>query len=200
MSGSVSAWIVGLKAGESEAVRQLWVRYSREMVRIARLKIGTGPRQAADEEDVVQNVFTTIFRGATTGRFAEVTDRDDLWWMLLALTHNKTIDQLRGENRKKRGAGKVVRESDLANGNSPFGLSQIMAKHPTPDFLVALDEEFHYLLSRLRDDPLRKIAAMRIEGWQISEIAAYLKISVRSVERKLRLIRSQWSATWDFAE
>jgi RNA polymerase sigma factor (sigma-70 family) len=194
MSGSVSAWIVGLKKGEAQAIHNLWGRYYEDLVRLARLRIGKGPRQAADEEDVVQSVFATIFRGASKGRFEKVTDRDDLWWLLLALTHNKSVDHLRHENRKKRGGGLVSRETDLSNKNVPFDLTQVIGSSPTPEVLAILEEEYHRLLSLLRDDQLRAVAALRIEGWQVAEISAALKISVRSVERKLRLIRSHWSA------
>ena len=194
MSGSVSAWIVGLKAGEAQAIHNLWARYYEDLVRMARHRIGKGPRQAADEEDVVQSVFATIFRGAQAGRFEKVADRDDLWWLLLALTYNKTVDHLRHEGRQKRGGGLVVRESDLGNGEAPFDLAQVIGRSPTPEVLAALEEEYDRLLSLLRDDQLRRVAALRIEGWQVSEISTELNISVRSVERKLRLIRSRWSA------
>jgi len=185
---------VGLKAGEAQAIHNLWGRYYEDLVRMARLRIGKGPRQAADEEDVVQSVFATIFRGASAGRFERVTDRDDLWWLLLALTHNKAVDHVRHENRQKRGGGMVSRESDLSFGPAPFELSKVIGRSPTPEVLAILQEEYDRLLSLLRDDQLRTVAVLRIEGWQVAEISAELKISLRSVERKLRLIRSQWSA------
>ena len=35
-AGSVTGWIVGLKAGEREAVQKLWERYFARLVRLAR--------------------------------------------------------------------------------------------------------------------------------------------------------------------
>jgi DNA-directed RNA polymerase specialized sigma24 family protein len=49
------------------------------------------------------------------------------------------------------------------------------------------------LLGLLRDDVLRQIALLRIEGYQVEEIAATIGISTRSIERKLQLIRRAWA-------
>ena len=40
---------------------------------------------------------------------------------------------------------------------------------------------------------MKKIANARIEGYTNPEIAGELKISTRSVERKLQIIRSRWA-------
>jgi DNA-directed RNA polymerase specialized sigma24 family protein len=44
----------------------------------------------------------------------------------------------------------------------------------------------------LRNDQLREIAVLRIEGYNVAEIAQKLAISQRALERKLQLIRAQW--------
>jgi len=48
------------------------------------------------------------------------------------------------------------------------------------------------LLSSLRDDGLRSIAVLKLEGYSNPEIAVKLDSSLRSIERKLALIRQQW--------
>lgn len=192
-NGSVSRWIDGLKAGEAEAAQRLWERYVKQLVRLARHRLGSAPRGAVDEEDVVQNVFTTICRGAAEGRFTDVTNRDDLWWLLVAITRQNVANHIRRECADKRGAGRVQLESQLAitaDGKSAFDF--ITRCEPTPDFLAMLDEQFQRLLGVLRDDQLREIAILRFEGYTVEEIAETLSIAFRSVERKLQLIRSQF--------
>ena len=44
----------------------------------------------------------------------------------------------------------------------------------------------------LRNDQLREIAILRIEGYNVAEIAQKLAIGMRAVERKLQLIRKKW--------
>ena len=54
MSGDepVTHWLRQLEAGDEDAARLLWQRYYRELVELARARLGTTPRRAIDEEDV----------------------------------------------------------------------------------------------------------------------------------------------------
>ena len=45
----------------------------------------------------------------------------------------------------------------------------------------------------LRDDCLRTIVVLRIEGYLVKEIAERLSVGERTVERKLQLIRAKWT-------
>ena len=75
---SISDWLRQLKAGEADAAQKLWDRYSGELVRVARQRLGSSPRGAADEEDVALSVFRSIFRGAAEGRFDHISNRRTL--------------------------------------------------------------------------------------------------------------------------
>jgi RNA polymerase sigma factor (sigma-70 family) len=197
MQGSVSHWIQCLNSGELDAAEKLWARYSGALVEIARTKLGDVPKASADEEDVAQNVFASICRGAKAGRLADLKNRDELWWLLLAVTRQKVADHVRRETAQKRGAGKVALECTLhgdGGSNAGFRLDQMIGNEPTPDFLAMLNEQHLRLLSLLPSDSLRQVAVARIEGYAVAEIAAKLGISIRAVERKLQIIRSKWSA------
>lgn len=194
---SVSAWIAGLKASEADAAQKIWDHYAIRLVDIARRKLGNAPRGIADEEDIAQSVFRSVCRGAASGRFRDLKTRDDLWWMLLAITRQKVVNHIRRETAQKRGTGRVQSEAALAgiaDGSQIFTLDQLVGDEPTPEFLVMLEEQNRRLLSLLRDDLLRRIAICRIEGYTVAEIATVLALSTRSVERKLQLIRSKWAA------
>ena len=75
--GSVSRWIAGLKVGDEAAAQQLWERYYRRLVGLARKRLRTSRRREADEEDVAQNAFHSFFRGVGRGRFPRLGDRDE---------------------------------------------------------------------------------------------------------------------------
>ena len=113
----------------------------------------------------------------------------------MAITAKEAVTQMRREGRLKRGGGQVRGESIFEGmGTSiPGGIDQVLRTQPTPEFLAMVDEEHHRLLESLRDDQLRKVAVLRMEGYSNEEIASELEMSVRSVERKLKLIRDQWS-------
>src|SRR6202034_1431934 len=94
--GSVTRWIGDLKAGGAAAAQPLWERYFDRLVRLARNKLRARPRRAAveDEEDAALSAFDSFCRGAARGRFPRLTDRDDLWRLLVVLTVRKALDQI----------------------------------------------------------------------------------------------------------
>ena len=192
---SVSHWIAHLKDGKAEAARRLWERYAIRLVELARKRLGDAPKRLADEEDVAASVFYSVCRGAAAGRFQDINNRDELWWLLLAITKQKVVDHLRRELAQKRigrrPEGNSV--SDPKFDGKSFTLDELVSDEPTPDFAVMLQEQHERLLGLLRDDSLRRIAIYRIEGFTIPEIANDLRVSTRSVERKLKLIRDVWS-------
>src|SRR5262249_7150341 len=73
-AGSVSEWIGRLKAGDADAAQQLWERYFRRLVGLARAKLRSAPRRAADEEDVALSAFDSFCQAAAQGRFPQLRD------------------------------------------------------------------------------------------------------------------------------
>src|SRR5262249_53245000 len=87
--GSVTRWLPLLQAGDPAAVQQLWERYFRRLVGLARLKLRGAPCCAAYEEDVALSAFATFVRHAERGRFPALADRDGLWRLLVTITVRK---------------------------------------------------------------------------------------------------------------
>jgi RNA polymerase sigma factor (sigma-70 family) len=195
---SVTRLLGGLKAGDSDAARLLWERYFARLLQLAKKRLGGASRRIADEEDVAISVFDTLCRGAAEGRFTQLADRDDLWRLLIAITQQKAVDQIRRQVRAKRGGGEVRGDSVFmklpAGDSSDEGFEAVLASDPTPEMLASMDEEYQRLLDLLRNDELRSIAVWRMEGYSNDEIAQRLGRTTRSVERKLKLIREKWSA------
>ena len=191
---SVSHWIAQLKEGDQAAAQPLWERYFRRLVQLARTKLRGLPRRAADEEDVALSAFGTFCRGAEQGRFPRLDDRTDLWRLLLVLTARKAAHQVRDEVRLKRGGGQVRAEADLAHGSSDEAvLAGVIGSEPTPQFAAEVADRCRRLLDRLGSDELRRVALWQMEGYTLEEIAARLDVSVRTVARKLVVIRERWS-------
>jgi RNA polymerase sigma factor (sigma-70 family) len=193
---SVSQWIAHLKEGKADAAQRLWERYAMQLVDLARRRLNDAPKRIADEEDIAASVFHSLCRGAAAGRFQDVKNRDELWWLLLAITKQKVADHIRRETAQKRGGGRIQSETALSgqpDDSHGFTLDKLMSDEPSPEFIVELQEQNDRLLGLLRDDNLRHIALSRIEGFTVPEIASDLRVSTRSIERKLQLIRGMWS-------
>jgi RNA polymerase sigma factor (sigma-70 family) len=179
--GSVSLWLEQLKAGDPDAAQKLWERYFRRLVGLARLKLRGTPRRAASEEDVALSAFASFCRGVERGRFPQLYDRDNLWHLLVVITSRKSAHHLRRQQQQKRGGGAELHD-----------LERIVSREPTPEFAAEVAEECRRLLDRLGDAGLEAVALWKMEGYTNEEIAAQLGCAPRSVERKLRLIRSLW--------
>jgi DNA-directed RNA polymerase specialized sigma24 family protein len=178
-----------LEAGDHAAAQPLWERYFQRLVDLARAKLQDRPRRAADEEDVALSAFDSFCRGLEHGRFPQLRDRNDLWKVLVVITARKALDLIEREARQKRGGSLRVA--------TPAELEQVVGAEPTPAFAAQVAEQYRWLLQRLGDDELRAVAVWKMEGYTVEEIAGKLGCAARSVERKLRVIRSIWAEEID---
>jgi len=191
-TGSVTRWIADLREGDdSVAQQELWERYFRRIVALARAKLGALPRGPADEEDVAISAMQSLFQGFERQRFPELRDRDNLWSLLAKITARKAINQRHKQNALKRGGGRprlsIGPDDSLSPGCEPSD------DDLGPEFVVAMEDEMRRLMDSLPDDTLRRIAGRKLEGWTSGEIAAELGVVERTVERKLALIRACWA-------
>ena len=195
--GSITRWLERLKAGDRAAAQKLWEEYFHRLVVLARGKLRAVPRRAADEEDVALSAFDSFCRGAERGRFPRLDDRDDLWQLLVVITARKALDLANYERRQKRGGGTSPADS---SSHGPLGdlgqecdLEQVLGREPSPEFAAQMAEECQRLFSSLGDPELVSVAKWKMDGFTNPEIASKLNCAHRTVERKLRLIRSIWS-------
>ena len=149
--GSVTRWLVQLRAGDAAAAGPLWECYFQRLVGLARTVLRGARGGAGDEEDAALSAFDTFCRGAAAGRFPQLHDRDNLWRLLVVITARKAYRLLRKDRRAT-----TPGESDL---------EQIIGREPTPAFAAQVAEECRHLLDRLPDDRLRAIALGKMEGY-----------------------------------
>jgi DNA-directed RNA polymerase specialized sigma24 family protein len=188
--GSITQWIGPLREGDSAASQEIWNRYYAQLVRLARKKLLDAPRTVADEEDVVICAFENFCRGVEEGRFPKLRDRHDLWQVLVMLTGRKAANQVKLQQRQKRGGAREAARLD----DEPATLDQLVAAAPTPEFADQVAAQCREMLDHLQNRTLQEIAIMKLEGYKNDEIAERLGVLTRTVERKLRIIRRKWSA------
>jgi len=68
-------------------------------------------------------------------------------------------------------------------------------KEPTPDDAGRFADALDHLIDRLQDPILKTIALRKLDGQSAEEIGAFLGTSTRTIDRKLRLIRTLWEET-----
>jgi DNA-directed RNA polymerase specialized sigma24 family protein len=187
--GSVTRWIGPLSQGDEEAAQRLWGEYFARLVALARGRLRGAARRAADEEDIALSAFDSFCRGAERGRFPRLSDRDDLWQMLVVITVRKAIDLTRREGRQSRGSGRVRALSELEGDD----VDRVLGSEPSPALAAQVAEECRRRLGMLGDEALRSIALWKMEGFTNEEIAGKLGCVRFTVDRKLQTIRSIWS-------
>jgi DNA-directed RNA polymerase specialized sigma24 family protein len=190
--GSVTRWIDELKAGNPRGAQKLWERYFQRLVGLARKKLQGARRGVADEEDVALSAFDSFCRGAEAGRFPQLDDRHNLWHLLVVLTVRKAGRLVRDEGRQKRAASVTASADTSGSQADDSGPEQFLSREPTPEFAAQVAEEYQILLRRLADRELEMVAVWKMEGYTNEEIAAKVDCTVRTVERKLRIIRGLW--------
>jgi DNA-directed RNA polymerase specialized sigma24 family protein len=135
-------------------------------------------------------------RGAEHGRFPELLRRDSLWRLLVTITLRKAHNVRRDEERLKRGGDQVLGEAEWLDVADPAvtepGLQQVVGREPTPEMAAQVAEECRRLLGRLNDAVLQRLALLKMEGYANQEVATRLGCGLRTVERKIPLIRQIW--------
>ncbi len=200
--GSVTQRLSELRS-EDEQVRNdsaafIWERYCNELLDLACRHLDQRLRRRIDEDDIVQRTFQSFFLRQQRGQFT-LSDRNDLLRLLVRMTLNKTRTVVIRESRERRNYRREqpAEHRDAGTADEQDWLADLVAKGtPTPDEAVALADETESRLARLPAD-LRRIALLKLEGYTNPQIAALpeMRCTVRTVERKLRLIREQWGTT-----
>jgi DNA-directed RNA polymerase specialized sigma24 family protein len=184
-----------VRLGRESAAAKIWSRYHPRLLELARLKLSGAARRVADEEDVVAAVFHSFFRRTRQGSYPRLRRRNDLWRLLAQITSHKALNLIRKERSKKRGGGRLVTAPlhvDPPHSLIHESFAQLASSDPGP-VVFAMNADFlEHLLATLKDEELRAVAVAKLDGSSNEEIAAKIRRSIPTVERRLRLIRDVW--------
>jgi len=189
--GSVTQLIPGLMNGDSRAQQEVWQRYVNQLVQRARGRLGN-LNDGVKHEEVAAEALASFCRGVERGRFPKLNDRSDLWQILVMLARNKIVDEARRRKRRRE-----VLECDLdspENESVDLGLAQFDGEEPTPEFAASVMEQYERVLEILGDEQLKQIAQLKVECYTEAEIAEKTGLALRTLQRRLSLIRRIWEA------
>ena len=188
-SKNVSHWIGLVKAGDSAAVDRLWRHYFDRLSRAVRARLHGSDRAVTDEEDIALSVFDSFYDAAEKGRFPDLSDRDDLWRLLLRMAARKVVDKRRHDRRQRRGGDVQVHSLDHASDDEQ--ILEAIGDEPSPEMAMMMQETVEQLFSQLGGGPLGEIAGAKLEGYSNADIARRFGCSERTIERRLHLIREK---------
>lgn len=183
-SSTITDWITAVRHSDESAARKLWDTYVPRLQKLARGWIqATG---LYDEEDVAISAYQTLCQKLRTGHFTDVNSRDSFWALLAMIASRKANDLAKRDRTLKRGGIQTV---GLDNTDE-LNLAASAGSQPDIDLLMA--EECKVLLDQLGDSDLRQVTLLRLEGFTNPEIAEQLKLTLRSVQRMVKLIKEIW--------
>lgn len=193
-STNVSHWIDLVKAGDSAAANRIWQHYFDRLVRSVRARLNGQNRAVSDEEDIVLSVFESFYNAAEKGRFPDLSDRGDLWQLLMRMAARKVVDKRRHDLRQRRG-GNVKLHSLNQAAVAPSGdegrLFEAIGNDPSPEMVLMMQESVEQLFSHLGVGQLRDLAGAKLEGYTNAELSQRFGCSERTIERRLNLIREK---------
>lgn len=194
-SKNVSHWIDLVKeGGNSTAANRIWEHYFDRLVRSVRGRLYGQNRAISDEEDIVLSVFNSFYNAAQKGRFPDLSDRDDLWRLLLRMAARKVVAKRRHDLRQRRGGEVRLHSLDQASkDNFPeeAWVIEAIGDEPTPEMVLMMQESVEQIFSHLGVGQLSEIAGAKLEGYSNAELAQRFDCSERTIERRLHLIREK---------
>ena len=107
MSDSFAEFVSGLQAGDDAAARQLFGRFTCQLIALALRHIGAGLRHKVDAEDVVQSAYKSFFARYNPGNL-EVQSWNSLWGLLALITVRKCAERAAYHRAGCRNAAREV--------------------------------------------------------------------------------------------
>ena len=174
-----------LRSGDQAAAAAVVKKYARRLIGLAATRLPTSVRAKEDEDDAVQSAFKSFFNRQKKGEF-EPEDWDELGTLLTYLTVCKVDRRIRKYLTEKRD---VRRESAVSSGSEDDGPKwEAAGPDPTADEKAAAEDTLRELLSKLKPDD-QEVLTLRLQGYQVAEIATRIGKDERTVYRVLASVR-----------
>jgi RNA polymerase sigma-70 factor (ECF subfamily) len=189
---SCAELIARLQDGAHEAAQEVFHRFARQLIALARRHLNQRLRSKVDAEDVVQSAYKSFFLRLREGQVA-TRNWQGLWTLLALITLRKCADQVEYFRTDRRD---VRREVKPATDDERSGhWLEAIDREPTPIEAAVLAETVERLLREARPEE-RPVVELSLQGYTAQEISEQLGWAERTVRRlrqnvKERLVRMQ---------
>src|SRR5215471_2614376 len=148
MSDSFAAFLAGLHQGDDAAARELFGRFTHQLVALALRYIDAGLRPKVDPEDVVQSAYKSFFLRYGGGNL-EVVNWNSLWGLLTLITVRKCAERAAYHRAERRDAAREIAPPGSAEA-APW--MEPLGREPTPLEAAMLSETVEHLLAGLDEE------------------------------------------------
>jgi RNA polymerase sigma-70 factor (ECF subfamily) len=169
-----------LRLGSEDAATQLYLRYAQRLRALAKTKASPALTRRVDIEEIVQSVFGSFFRGANSGYY-DVPVGEELWKLFLVIALNKI---------RAKGAYHRAAKRDMRVTQGGKFLEDCLESDQDSAALHFLQLTVDDALERLPPQH-RQMMTLRIEGYEVAQIAEQTGRSKRTVERILQESRTK---------
>jgi RNA polymerase sigma-70 factor (ECF subfamily) len=178
-----------LRAGDDDAAAQVFRRFTRRLVALARARLDSRVRQKVDPEDVLQSVYKSFFLRCEQGKLS-LGGWDNLWSLLTVITTRKCG---RWARKFHTGRRDVAAEVPAAGACDESSVIELFSDDPSPAEAAMLSELVELLLRDLgeRDGA---ILALALQGQSAAAISEQLGRPERTVYRVLERIKRRLQA------
>jgi RNA polymerase sigma factor (sigma-70 family) len=163
--------------GDSRAAAALHDRYSARMRGLAKVRLDPALATRVDVEDIVQSALASFFRAVSKGVY-QVPPSGELWQLLAAITRHKLNHARMRHLAAKRDVRRTVAAMEALDQSACVADQLAIELRLTIDEVVADYTEIE-----------RRIVELRIEGYEVEQIAERAARSRRTVERVLHGFR-----------
>jgi RNA polymerase sigma-70 factor, ECF subfamily len=183
--GSFAALMERLDAGEDDASREVFRRFARQLIALARVQFERRLAFRVDPEEVVQSAFKSFFARHRRGAL-RFENWCGLWGLLTRITLRKCADRAHYLRAQRRD---VAREASAPAGqDQPWQLAQ--DREPLPHEAAVLAETVERLFRAAGPDE-RPVLELSLQGYTPVEISLRLGRALRSVQRLRERIRKR---------
>jgi RNA polymerase sigma-70 factor (ECF subfamily) len=164
-----------IRDGDEKAAELLYHRFAGRLRNLAHAKLSKLLQSRLDADDIVQSVFRRFFQATNEGAYDCPTD-EELWSVLMVITLNR----LRTEEAFQRAGKRDVRRNmnmealDKLTSFSQSSFASSVLREGVEEALEKLPEHFG------------RVTKLRLEGYEVAEIALRVGRSKRTVERILQ--------------
>src|SRR3954451_12236459 len=145
MSNSFAAFLAGLHQGDDAAARELFGRFTHQLIALALRHIDAGLRHKVDPEDVVQSAYKSFFFRYGAGNL-NVVNWNSLWGLLTLIAVRKCAERAAYHRAECRDA---AREAVPPRGEGTAPVPEPFGREPTPLEAAVLSETVEQLLAGL---------------------------------------------------
>jgi RNA polymerase sigma-70 factor (ECF subfamily) len=173
-------FLAKLHGNNDAAAKQLFARFTHQLIGYALRHIDAGLRHKVDPEDVVQSAYKSFFFRYGEGN-VELANWNSLWGLLSLITVRKCAERAAYHRAERRDA---AREISARGSDSSEPWLEPLGREPTPLEAAVLTETVEQLLGNLDEDE-RPVLELSLQGYTTREISEKLG----RAERTVRLLR-----------